>query len=518
MMGVKPSLGNDMLRQVVVNTAKGDFNLFKPVATMALSLSLVTLASSPALAQLRKTEPAPAPTRISAASLSATEMAKPRVEFTLMGGYRFMQGTGLNLGSTAAITNTTDVNNAAPGTPPKQNDSRVDAQNVDNTNVTSNLQHGFSLSGSATYWLDNSFGLGLDYTFAHTGAKLDVFKKLALEPMNTQTFDTDPADGTKTSVKSTAAALSGMNFSVFTNNAPFTVGTGGQADYKEFQVTRTQITSHPFNTLLSGNPIFTVDNAGAVFAGQNTFINSNGAVPVSVAADAATNEFTAKGKIGGTRENSTTLHMADALTKTVIGANQRGELHLLAGLTIPMVMQRTISTSVITGEDGTGAATQRVKHVDVANTANNFTQDIAIEAKTQNDSLSTSTMVGPMIGLGGTFKVNDGFRLYGKFGYAPTMVGNRAQSSTVTESLKRTITYSEVGTASGKTEGSVAREFKNNTNSDAAHSALGGDATSLVLGARFSLTDSLGLNVEGVNQTVAGLGYTGINAGVSLGF
>ncbi len=489
----------------------------KPVATMALSLSLVTLASSPALAQLRKTEPAP--TRIAATSLSATEMTKPRIEFTLMGGYRFMHGTGMNLGTTAAISGSSDVNNAAPGTPPKQNDSQVDTQSIDNKNVTSNLQHGFSLSGSATYWLDNSFGLGLDYTFAHTGATLDTFKTLALEPMNTRTFDTDPADGTTTSIKGANTALSGMGFSVSTSNTPFTLGTGGQPDYKEFQVTRTQITAHPFGTLIGGgNPIFTADNAGVVFAGQNTFINSNGAVPVSAAANAATNEFTAKGKIGGNEARSTTLHMADALTKTVIGANQRGELHLLAGVTIPMVMQRTVTTSVITGEDGTGAATQRVKHVDVANTANNFTQDIAVEAKRQNDALSTTTMVGPMIGLGGTFKVNDGFRLYGKFGYAPTMIGNRAQSSTMTESLKRTITYSEVGTASGKTEGSVSREWKNSSSSDAAHSALGDEATSLVLGARFSLTDSLGLNVEGVNQTVAGLGYTGVNAGVSLGF
>lgn len=503
--------------------------MLKHASILALSLSVMSLAAAPALAQAKpapaKPAQTPAPVRpaapvvvaqATAPTLSAASIAKKTFEFSLMGGYRFMHGTGNSLGSTTANTTANTVDNAAPGTPATTNDKATSVSQNSQEYKSNSLQTGFSLSGSATYWLDPAFGLGLDYTFANTGNSLDNFISAGLAPKNTRSFDTDPADGTKWESKTSNVTADFAGFGFTTDNSVASIGTGGAADYKEFQVSRLRLSYEPFNTL-SGTYL-SIDNAAAVGAGNNTFINTNGAVPVGTAADAATNEFTAKAKIGGTSEQSTTLHMADVTTKTVIGANQRGELHLLAGVSIPMVATRQVSTSVITGENGTGAASQTVKHVDPANANNNFTQVIELEGNRKTDRTDTRTMVGPMIGLGGNFKVNDQFHLYGKFGYTPVVIGNRVRAENITERVTVRNTYSNVGNTSGKTQGTTANEYTYSNQDGDSHSVVNGMGTSFVLGGRYALTESLGLNVEGVSQSIAGFGYTGLNAGVSLGF
>ena len=508
--------------------------MLKHASALALSLSVMSLAASPALAQAKAApakptaapaKPAAAPARpaapvvlaqATAPALSAASIGKKTFEFSLMGGYRFLHGYRNVMGSTTANTTVNTADNAAPGTPATTNNKATNVNDNSQEFKSNTLQTGLSLSGSATYWLDPSFGLGLDYSFAHTGASLDNFISAGLAPKDTRTFDTDPADGTKWETKSTSISADFAGFGFSTDNSVASIGTGGTEDYKEFQVSRLRISYEPFNSL-SGNYL-PIDNAGAVGASGNSFINSDGAVPVGTAPNAATNEFIAKAKLGGTSERSTTLHMADVMTKTVIGANQRGELHLLAGLTIPMLSMRQVSTSVITGEDGTGAATQTVKHVDAADANNNFTQVIELEANRKTDYTETRTMVGPMIGLGGAFKVNDQFQLYGKFGYTPMMIGNSVEAQTITERVTVRNTYSDVGNTSGKTPGTTANEYNFSDVDGDNHYVTTGMGTSFVLGGRFALTESLGINVEGVNQSIAGFGYTGVNAGVSLGF
>lgn len=498
--------------------------MLKHASALALSLSVMSLAAAPALAQAKAApakptsapaKPAAAPVRpaapvvvaqATAPALSAASLAKKTFEFSLMGGYRFMHGNAQGLGSVSSNTTTNNVNNSDPATPPVTN-STVNTSNRKQSNVSNSLQHGFSLSGSATYWLDQSFGLGLDYTFAHTGARLVTFHSLGLETMNVVNPDDAAVAGTKSDATTYVTNFSSSNVSVTTSNAfAQPAGAGGE----KFRVTTARITSFPVTVN------FTADNAGVVGAAGNTFINSEKAIPD--AADTTSNKFSAKGKIGESAETATTMHMADALTKTVIGSNGRGELHLLAGVSVPVIFQRSVTTSVIAGENGTGAATQKVEFIDKNTSTNNFTQDISVEAKRQLETANLSTMVGPMIGLGGTFKVNDGVRLYGKFGYTPIMVGNRTTSSTTTEFSKVVTTYTDPGSTSGKTGGSTTNENSNTTVSGDFYSTANSTATSFVLGASLSLSDSLGLNVEGVNQIVAGFGYTGLNAGVSLGF
>lgn len=420
-----------------------------------------------------------------------------------------MHGTSLNLGRKTE-TSFVSREEKAPLADDAKDLLQQSGEQTNTPNSTS-LQTGLSLSGSATYWLDPTFGFGLDYTFAHTSASLEAFHSLGLEPKNLVEAPIVPAEGGKRETKSKGTEFSfpsptGGSVTVTTNNAPVVFGDD------QYQVTR---------TTLSGGTLFTTRNAADVGAltGNNTFINSEKAVPTAAAANAPTNKFTADGRIAGSREASTTMHMADALTKTVLGATNRGELHLLAGLSLPMIMTRTLTTSVITGEDGTGAATQKVEYVDPADADNKYTQVISVEAKSEQENTRTETMVGPMIGLGGTFQLNDSVRLYGKFGYTPFMMGNSSTSLTLTEKAKVVTSYRDVGAnAAGVRAGSTTEERDETSSTGATHSIAGGNASSFVLGARFELTETLGLNVEGVSQNVSGYGYTGLNAGVSLGF
>lgn len=484
-------------------------------ATLALSLSLVSLAASPALAQARRTAEPAAPT------LSASEMTKPKVEFTLMGGYRFMHGGTMNVGWTRTGTAWTKTDNSAPTANPLTTYSFSEPTS-DTENYTNTLRHGFSLSGSATYWLDPSFGLGLDYTFAHTGAKLENLHSLGYSAKlpTVDIKDNESADGTQTETKGAVNPTLNFDGTVgvnVTNQFVQQPGATGDNDPR-YGYTTTQITSFPGLANFNASTMFQVANpaGGLLNIQRNTFVNTENAIPTAAGDTSPTVSYQAEGKVGRSQAESTTLHFAEAQTKTVIGSNARGELHLLAGLTIPMITNRSITTAVITGTDGTGAAKQTMTYVDRADATNNATQVITVDAKQEVDESVTSAMIGPMIGLGGTFKVNDAFRLYGKFGYTPAMIGNRATSTTTT--MKATVITENSPVTGTPSKDTVVRN-SSETNG-ARHVSTGASATSFVLGARFSLTDSLGLNVEGINQTVTGinLGFTGINAGVSLGF
>lgn len=489
-------------------------------ATLALSLSLVSLAASPALAQMRKTEPAPAVAKTQP-TLSASEMTKPKVEFTLMGGYRFMHGGTMNVGWAGTGTAWTKTDNSAPTANPLTTYSSSEPTSS-TENYTNTLRHGFSLSGSATYWLDPSFGLGLDYTFAHTGAKLENLHSLGYTAKlpSVDVKDNDPADGTKTETKvavNPTLNFNGANLAVSVSNQ-FVQQPGATGDNDpRYGYTTTRITNFPDLANFNASTMFQVANpaGGLLNIPANTFVNTEKAIPTAAGDTSPTVSYKAEGKVGLSQADSTTMHFAEAQTKTVIGSNARGELHLLAGLTIPMITNRTVTTVAITGANGTGAAKQTVTYVDRADATKNATQVITVDAKQEADTSTTSTMVGPMIGLGGTFKVNDGFRLYGKFGYTPTMLGNAAASTTTT--AKATLITENTPATGTPSKDTVVRN-SSDTNGVRHFQAGGISATSFMLGARFNLTDSLGLNVEGVNQTVANLGYTGLNAGVSLAF
>ena len=503
--------------------------MFKPIATTALSLSVLTLAAGPALAQARtQAKPQPAPVVVQAQpkpasavsqaqpALAVVAFTKPKLEFSLLGGYRWMAGSPINLGSTTTTTldNKTDISN--PATPPVTSTSSGTRTDASATSTT-DMQTGFSVSGSATYWLDDSFGLGLDYTFANTASKLDLFHTLALGTANTQTLDTDPANGTNTASKAVTSSLTFNGNTVNVSNAPTIRGTPGNADYKEINTTKADVSG--FNGLS-----WTIANGAQVGlgGGMSTFVNTDGAVIDTVTPATATNTFTATGKIGGTRESGTTMHMVDALTKTVIGANARGELHLLAGVSVPMFMTRNRTINTITGADGTGPAQQTVVYADTADATRNFTQVTSVEASEESDSSGSATMVGPMIGLGGTFKVSDAFRLYGKFGYTPVMAGTSVNTSTSTNYRKVSQDYTEAGINAGagrvKGQTSTNEDRTTSTSGDSKTSFVGTTASTFVLGARFNLSETLGLVVEGVDQNVSGMGYTGFNAGVNLAF
>lgn len=484
---------------------------------MALSLSLVTLVAGPALAQARRPTAEPQQIRTPDTTTLAA-FTKPKFEFSLLGGYRWMAGSPLNLGGSSSSTFESNSVSTNPADAVQKSTSTT--KNTSNaTPSTTDMQTGFSVSGSATYWLDNSFGLGLHYTFVNTASKIDLFHTLALGTANTTTStnpDTNPADGVTTGSNSVSSSIGFNNRSVSVSNAPTTRGALATSDYKEFNTTKANVSGFGLN--------WTFEKASEVGlgAGTTTFVNSV-AIPETTAANAPTNTFTANGKIGGSREASTTMHMIDALTKTVIGASDRGELHLLAGVSVPMFTSRSINTSTIAGANGSGAATQTVVHADAATPDNNFTQVTSVEASDKTDNSSNSTMVGPMIGLGGTFKVSDALSLYGKFGYTPMMMGTSVSSSTSTTHQKISQTYTAAGTAAaaaGKVVGQEQTTENNSTTSsgDTNTSFVGGTASTFVIGARFNLTDSLGIVVEGVNQNVVNAGYAGVNAGVNLAF
>lgn len=549
------------------------------VLSLSLSVSLVALASAPAYAQMRTAAPQQAAVTTAAApTLSA--FRRSGLELRLFGAAQWQLGNTTNYGSqvttnagSIASTQNPAGGAAGAGVPDKSGTTNNPAGSLLTSPISSTSAAipgmGLSYGGELSYWLNDSFGLSFDYQWmgnsANTSASAGMLPFTPAGSYAIATGSLDPAASGSTQVTTHSASSSTLswlnNGAVTTDNNPIYQGqTGGalvatnrSAMNVNFLPNALSFTPARTTTVTGGAS--TVGTSGVITpftTSSNTFLNT-GAIaddPNTAAADTtAKTTYAADAKVDFKGGEDSSLSAWDLLTKIVLFDNGRTELTFLSGLTAPTMWTKRTSTVSLTNQAGTGAATQTVKRVDPttggANT--NFTETTTVSYAATSSVDASATMYGPMIGLGARAAVLPNLQVYSKFGWSPILVGTGAYNQTVAQKGNRKTVLSDVGGTQpgGFTSGTSGfvngAELSNEVNTINANQGslpsvvlnAGGASTLAVLGARYGVTDNVGVFVEGTARAfqgnafgsgVSGSGfnlsstYTGINLGASLTF
>lgn len=561
------------------------------ILSLSLSVSLVALMAAPASAQMRTTAPraqaAQAPVTPAAPTLSA--FRRTGLEFRLFGGAQWQHGHTVNYGSqvftnAGSITTTQTPAGGAPG-------AGVPAQSGTTTNPSGSLLTspiastsaaipgmGLTFGGELSYWLNDTFGLGLGYQWMGNGASATATGRMLPSSggptLAIATGSLTPAASGSTQVVTAAASgstlawlqpASGISWQVMTDNNPIyqTVTGGGLVAVNRSAMAVNflpgTLAFTPARSNFGGSPVVasTAGGTTAFTTASGTFL-STGPIPDNPNAAAGatpTTTYTADARVDFKGSDDRSLSAWDLLSKTVLFDNGATELTLLSGLTAPSIWARQTSTVRLTSESGSGAATQTVTRTDptTGNGNTNYTETTTINYAATSSIDASATMYGPMLGIGARAIVMPNLQVYSRFGWSPLLIGTGGYNQTVAQKGDRTAVLSNVGgtapagfTSTVTTNGGnfvtgsrVSGEVNStNGNQGSLPSVVlnaSGASTLAVIGARYGLTPNVGVFVEGTARSFSSgafgsvpngspaVGsltltstYTGLNLGVSL--